>query len=113
MKDKSAPANTRSKTFRAWARDISQTVKHKRDFGRSVDINGEMARAMERAYQQGFEDRASGRNPLGESKATGKPRKPSAAANPNAPTPLDRDDISDKIYSAFASICLHRWGLTE
>ncbi|MFG6573458.1 hypothetical protein ACGYLO_17840 [Sulfitobacter sp. 1A13353] len=113
MMDKPAPANTRSKTFRAWARDISQAVKQKRDFGRSVDINGEMARAMERAYQQGFEDRASGRNPLGESKVTGKPRKPNAATDPNDPTPLDRDDISDKIHGAFYSICLHKWGLRE
>lgn len=113
MKANPTPANTRSKTFRAWARDISQTVKQKREFGRSVDINGEMARAMERAYQQGFEDRASGRNPLGESKVTGKPKKPNTVADPNDPTPLDRDDISDKIHGGFYIIGLHKWGLSE
>jgi hypothetical protein len=58
---KPPPAKNRLIEFRAWAREISEKARwDKRWKGTSPDLNGQMARAMERAYQQGYEDAQTG-----------------------------------------------------
>lgn len=108
--NKPSPANTRSSTFRNWARDITEGVKRKRDRRENVDLNGELARAMERAYRQGFEDAQTDKNPLGRAVSTASSKKP---LDPRDPTPLSRDDISDKIFKAYYNICTGKWSRPE
>lgn len=65
MIKKPSPGKDRLTVFRSWAREISETARwNKRWKGTNADINGQMARAMERAYQQGFEDAQTGHNAL-------------------------------------------------
>ncbi len=75
---KPPPAKNRLIEFRSWAREISEKARwDKRWKGTSPDLNGQMARAMERAYQQGYEDAQTGAHSFPE-EVSDNPREPVA-----------------------------------
>jgi hypothetical protein len=51
-----APNAHRKVRFREMARDIVAKDRHDRKYGLAVETAGAIARALERAYRQGFED---------------------------------------------------------
>lgn len=61
------PAAARFPEFRAWAREITQKARDGKKRGYSSDINGALARAMERAYQAGYADAISGQDSVSQS----------------------------------------------
>lgn len=78
MVRKPPPAKTRLIEFRSWAREISEQAQwDKRWKGTRTDVNGKMARAMERAYQQGYEDAQTGKHSFPE-EVSGDPSEPVA-----------------------------------
>lgn len=96
----SSPASTRFPEFRAWAREITQTDKEARRYGRSTDLNGQIARLLERAYQRGFEDAQTGADTVARQVST----------NPYDPEPLPRSLIGTKIDGAFYGIGIRKFG---
>lgn len=96
MARKPTPAANRLPEFRAWAREITQENKEARKYGASTDLNGQLARALERAYQKGFEEAQTCQDSLSVS----------TDADPNNPKPLARSVVTVKISSA-----LHVLGL--
>jgi hypothetical protein len=56
MTNKAPPSLRRKAWHRETARDIMAAAKDARMFKRSVDTAGSIARALERAYQQGYAD---------------------------------------------------------
>ena len=81
------------------SRDIVAKDRHDRKYGMAVDTAGAIARALERAYRQGFEDHQSGR--------------PSQSQEPAQDGPLDWALIPPRPRSAFWSICLFTLGHGE
>lgn len=91
------PADTyRKAKFREEARDIVAKDRHDRKYGRVVDTAGAIARALERAYKQGFAD-AQDRH------ATAPPATP-------ADGPLEWGLIPPRPRAAFWSCCLFIFG---
>ncbi|MCB8835850.1 hypothetical protein [Aurantimonas sp. VKM B-3413] len=86
----------RKARFREEARDIVAKDRWERKYGRAVDTGGAIARALERAYKQGFSD------------AQGDPR-PAFTAIP-ANGPLDWALIPPRPRNAFWSCCLYMYG---
>ncbi|PAQ04337.1 hypothetical protein LRP31_33835 (plasmid) [Mesorhizobium mediterraneum] len=82
------------------ARDIVAKDRHDRKYGMAVDTAGAIARALEKAYRQGFEDNRVGR--------------PSQSQEPAAQDgPLDWALIPPRPRNAFWSICLFTLGRGE
>lgn len=100
MARKPTPAANRLPEFRAWAREITQENKEARKYGASTDLNGQLARALERAYQKGFEEAQTGQDSLSVS----------TDADPNNPKPLARSVVTVKISSALHVLGLRRFG---
>jgi hypothetical protein len=86
--------------FREAARDIFAKDRYDRKYGRAVDTAGAIARAMDRAYRQGFEDAQSER-PVPS-------RKPADAGES-----LDWVLIPPRPRSAFWTFCLFALGRGE
>ncbi|WP_287235984.1 hypothetical protein [Mesorhizobium sp.] len=90
----------RKARFRKMARDIVAKDRHDRKYGMAVDTAGAIARALEKAYRQGFEDNRVGR--------------PSQSQEPAAQDgPLDWALIPPRPRNAFWSICLFTLGMAS
>lgn len=103
MSTKPSPASGRFSVFRSWAREISEKAKWDKNLGRTVDINGQMARAMERAYKQGFEDAQTGSQGIAVSDSR----------DPNDASPVPDSLVGSKISGALHSIGLRQMGTEQ
>jgi hypothetical protein len=107
LKHSRTAVNTeRKRLFRETAREILLTAKVKRQFGEAVDAAGAVARAMEQAYQLGFDDALN--------QATGSPP---STADPSEGVPIEPPDdamewtrIPPRTRGTFWSICLAALG---
>lgn len=100
MTRKPLPATNRFPEFRSWAREITQAANEARKYGWATDLNGQIARAMERAYQRGFEDAQTGTDSVAVQ----------ATTDPHDATPLPASMVSSKIRGALHSIGLWKFG---
>lgn len=92
---KPSPAKDRLTVFRSWAREISEAARlNKRWKGTNTDINGQMARAMERAYQQGFEDAQTGHSALSKE----------VSFDADEPVAVPETHLSDRVAGVLHSI---------
>jgi hypothetical protein len=90
----------RKARFREAAREIVAKDRHDRKYGFLVDTAGAVARAMERAYRQGFAD------------AQGEPPMP-ATGGLQSGEAIDRALIPPRPRTAFWTICLFILGKGE
>jgi hypothetical protein len=88
-----APDPVRKARFRELARDIAAKDRHNRRYGLAVDTAGAIARALERAYREGFEEAQTERRAA----------RPSTADSEGA---LEWALIPPRPRAAFWSICL-------
>lgn len=94
---KPQPDPLRKIRFREAARDIIAKDRYDRRYGRAVDTAGAVARALERAYRQGFAD------------AQSEPRTPEISTEPVAGA-VEWALIPPRPRNAFWSICLFIYG---
>lgn len=87
----------RKARFREEARGIVFKDRYDRKYGRAVDTAGAIARALERAYRQGFADAQDG-------------PAPKTLAEPRSNGPLDWALIPPRPRNAFWSCCLFTFG---
>jgi len=83
--------------FREEAREIVFKDRYDRKYGRAVDTAGAIARALERAYRQGFAEAQDG-------------PAPKASVQPRSDGPLDWALIPPRPRTAFWSCCLFTFG---
>jgi len=102
MAKKPTPASSRFSEFRSWAREISEEANRQKKYRRSMDVNGQMARAMERAYKQGFEDALTGSEGI----------KVENSQDPNDPTPVPESLVTAKISGPLHYIGMKQVGLS-
>lgn len=98
---KPPPGKNRLIEFRSWAREISEKARwDKRWKGTAPDVNGQMARAMERAYQQGYEDAQTGRHSFSNE----------VSSDPEELVPVPSAQMSDKVLGVLRRIGMFQIG---